>query len=158
MTSEIDGGPGWHVSPTTLLPVLDDEAAFRAASATDPVLEVLVALWSGDPDLAAKLLGPLVDADPTSWRLQAISADVIRDRGDTSSAITILETLVSMNEYTPHEALLAQQLGTAQFTAGDYASAAARFRRALDLRLAADADASLISSSRQTLDRVAESR
>lgn len=29
MTNAIDGGPGWHIDSATLLPVLDDEAAFR---------------------------------------------------------------------------------------------------------------------------------
>ncbi|WP_189671133.1 hypothetical protein [Promicromonospora soli] len=81
MTSAIDGGPGLHIDPATLLPVLEDEGAFRAAAATDRALEVLVALWSGDPDRAAVLLAPLIGADPTSWRLQALAADVIRPVG-----------------------------------------------------------------------------
>lgn len=146
---------GWHTDPFTLLPVLDDEPAFREANSSDPALEVRVALWSGHPDRAAALLRPLVDDDPTSWRLQALAADVIRDRGNVAAAITILESVVDRHVYTAYEAGLLQQLGTALFTAGEYPHAAAGFRRALDLRLAADAptDASLVAISRQALDR-----
>ncbi|MFD7025518.1 tetratricopeptide repeat protein [Promicromonospora sukumoe] len=146
---------GWHTDPITLLPVLDDEASFRAANDADPTLEVLVALWSGHPDRAAALLKPLVDDDPTSWHLQALAADVIRDRGDAASAIKILESLVERHLYTAHEAGLDQRLGTALFTAGDHPRASAQFRRALDLRLAAEVptDATLVATSRQALDR-----
>ena len=98
-------------------------------------------------------LKPLIDADPTSWRLQALRADLIRDRGDASTAITILDSLVSSHEYTPREAVLVQHLGKSLFAAGDYPRAARQFRRALDLRTAADADASLVASSRRALDR-----
>lgn len=154
MTSATD--PGWHIDTATLLPVLDDEPAFRAANASDPALEVLVALWSGKPDQAAALLGPMIDADPTSWRLQALAADVIRDRGDVTSAVTILGTLVDAHRYTPREAVLVQHLGKALFAAGDFPGAAARFRRALSLRLAGDADPGLVASSRQALDRALE--
>ncbi|MGW2092874.1 tetratricopeptide repeat protein [Promicromonospora sukumoe] len=156
MSSAIDREAGWHIDPVTLLPVLVDEAAFRAANASDPALEVLVALWSGNPDRAAELLRPLIDADPTSWRLQALAADVIRDRGDAGSAITVLDALVSENEGTPREAVLVQHLGKALFVAGDFPGAAAKFQRALSLRLADDADPALVGSSRQALDRALE--
>ncbi|MFJ3405348.1 tetratricopeptide repeat protein [Promicromonospora sp. NPDC090134] len=153
MTSTIAGGPGWHTDPATLQPVLDDEAAFRAANATDPALEVFVALWSGDPDRAASLLKPLIDGDPTALHLQVLVADVIRARGDTSTAIKILELLVGSHEYKPGEEVAVRHLGEALFAVGDYPHAAARFRRALDLRLASGADSSCINASRMALDR-----
>ncbi|WP_285104003.1 tetratricopeptide repeat protein [Promicromonospora sp. MEB111] len=133
--------------------MLDDEVVFRVANATDPALEVLVALWSGAPDRAASLLKPLFDGDPTSLRLQTLAADVIRDRGDTSTAIKILEKLVDTHEYKPGEEVAVWHLGEALFVAGDYPHAAARFRRALDLRLATGADASSVNDSRMALNR-----
>ncbi|MEV0890262.1 hypothetical protein [Promicromonospora sp. NPDC050262] len=153
MTSTIAAGPGWHTDPATLQPVLDDEVAFRAANATDSALEVFVALWSDEPNRAATLLQPLIDGDPTSLRLQVLAADVIRARGDTSTAIKILELLVGSHEYRSGEEVAVRHLGEALFAVGDYPHAAARFRRSLDLRLAAGADASLIDTSRMALDR-----
>ncbi|MFE7504355.1 tetratricopeptide repeat protein [Promicromonospora sp. NPDC057488] len=153
MTSAITGGPGWHTDPATLQPVLDDEAAFRAANATDPALEVVVALWSGEPDRAASLLKPVIDGDPTSLRLQVLAADVIRARGDTSTAIKILEMLVGRHEYKSGEEMAVRNLGEALFAVGDYPHAAARFRRSLDLRLATEAEASSVDASRTALDR-----
>ncbi|WP_206074419.1 hypothetical protein [Antribacter gilvus] len=148
----IDGGPGWHIDPATLLPVLDNEDTFRAANPSDPALDVLVALWSGNPDRAARLLEPLVVADP-SWRLQALAADVTRDRGDTATAVKILESLHHQHRHTTRGAVLVQHLGKAHFVAGDHARAAAYFRRALDLRTTAGADDALVTSSRRALDR-----
>ena len=68
----IDDRPGWHIDPDTLVPVLDGEAGLQLAHADDPAVEVLVALWSGQPDRAAELLEPLVSDDPT-WRLRRAS-------------------------------------------------------------------------------------
>lgn len=126
-------GPGWHLDPDSLLPVLHDAARFRQAHADDPAVEVLVALWSGQPDRAAELLEQLVVPDPT-WRLQALAADVIRARGNPSAALLILEKLIDQYRYRPPEATLAQQIGLAHYTAEAFPAAAQWFRRALDLR------------------------
>ena len=149
----IDGGPGWHMDPETLLPVLDDEATFRAAHADDPAVDVLVALWSGRPDDAALLLAPLLAVEPSRLRWQALSADIARDRGDPAQAIATLERLRDRYLGTPREAVLVQHLGKAHFAAGQPRAAAGCFRRALALRTAAWADAALIASSRRAYER-----
>ncbi len=149
----IDGGPGWHMDPDSLLPVLDDEARFREAHAADPAVDVLVALWSGDPDRAAAALEPLLAAEPTWWRLQALTADVARERGSVEEAVEILRELVGTHEGSPREAVLVQHLGKALFTGGDVAGAADCFHRALELRESAGADAALVESSRRALER-----
>ena len=152
----ISGGPGWGIDPATLRAVITDEAAFRARYADDPALDVLVALWDGDPDEAMARLQPLLDAAPTNWRWRALRADARRDLGDHVAAIADYRQLISEHAGTAREAVLVQHLGKACFAAEDYPEAAACFERALGLREAGDADSSLVESSRFALERANE--
>jgi tetratricopeptide (TPR) repeat protein len=149
----IEGGPGWEVDPVTLRPAITDELLFRSVYANDPALEVLVALWSGDPGTALVALEPLVRAAPDNWRWRALRADARRDLGDCRAAIADLCELVSEHAGTPKEAVLMQHLGKAHFAAGEYESAATCFEQALTLRTAAGAERSLVESSRAALQR-----
>ena len=152
----IEGGPGWHIDPGTLRAVITDEAAFRARYSNDPAVDVLSALWSGDPDRALVMLEPLLGASPAHWRWRALRADAWRDRGDHDDAIAEYRRLVDEHAGTPNEAVLVQHLGKAHFAAGELGSALTCFQRALDLRLAAGADRSLVESSRAALKRTLE--
>jgi tetratricopeptide (TPR) repeat protein len=154
--SMLEGGPGWHVDPVTLRPVITDESTFRSGHADDPALEALVALWTGDPGKALDALGPLLDAAPDDWRWRALQADARRDLGDHHTAIADYHQLVREHAGTSHEAVLMQHLGKAYFAADEYASAVDCFERALSLRTAAGADRALVESSRSALQRARE--
>jgi tetratricopeptide (TPR) repeat protein len=146
------GGPGWHIDPDTLLPVIDDEAAFRAAQRDDPALELLVLLWSGRPEAALPLARDLVGLRPTP-RHRALHADVARDLGRTAEAIATYESIVAETAGTPREAVMTQHLGKAHWAAGNVAEAEAAFERALFLRIDAGAAEDLVASSREARDR-----
>ena len=148
-----EGGPGWHMDPVTLRPVITDEPLFRTQYADDPALEVLVALWTGEPDKALAGLEPLVGVAPENWRWRALRADAWRDLGDHQHAVAEYRRLVGEHVGTPHEAVLVQHLGKAHFAAGQYASAVTCFQRALNLRAAAGAERSFVESSRAALRR-----
>jgi tetratricopeptide (TPR) repeat protein len=154
-------GTGWEIDPATLRPKITDESVFRSRYADDPALEVLVALWDGDPHEALARLQPLLDVAPTNWRWRALRADARRDLGDHLAAIADYRQLVSEHAGTAHEAVLVQHLGKAYFAAEDYTSAATCFARALTLRQAGGADSSLVESSRiahERADRLATGR
>jgi tetratricopeptide (TPR) repeat protein len=152
----IEGGPGWHMDARSLLPTITDEALFRTTYADDPAVEVLVALWSGDPDSALARLEPLLRESPDHWRWRALRADAGRDLGDHERAVAEYRRLVAEHAGTAREAVLVQHLGKAQFAAGEYASAVDCFERALALRLAAGAERPLVESSRAALARARE--
>ena len=152
----VAGGSGWEIDPVTLRAVITDEPAFRSDYADDPALEVLVALWAGDPGEALARLQPLIDAAPTNWRWRALRADARRDLGDHLAAIADYRQLLSEHAGSAREAVLVQHLGKAYFAAEDYPSAARCFERALTLREAACADPSLVESSRTALERARE--
>jgi tetratricopeptide (TPR) repeat protein len=152
----VAGGSGWEIDPVTLRAVITDEPAFRSDYADDPALEVLVALWAGDPGEALARLQPLIDAAPTNWRWRALRADAGRDLGDHLAAIADYRQLLSAHAGSAREAVLVQHLGKAYFAAEDYPSAATCFERALTLREAAGADPSLVESSRTALERARE--
>ena len=154
----VGGGPGWQLDPATRRPVITDESAFRSLHAADPALEVLVALWSGDPDKALEVLGPLLDSAPDHWRWRALRADARRDLGDHHTAIADYLRLVSEHAGTGQEPVLVQHLGKAYFAAEDYVSTVNCFERALDVRTAAGADPSLVESSRRALQQRARPR
>jgi tetratricopeptide (TPR) repeat protein len=149
----VEGGPGWHLDPVTLRPVITDESVFRSHHADDPALDALVALWNGAPDEALEALRSLLDTDPRHWRWRALRADARRDLGKHDAAIADLHELVGEHAGTGREAVLLQHLGKAYLAAGEYASATTCFERALSLRTAARADSSLIASSRAALAR-----
>ena len=146
------GGPGWHIDPDTLLPVIDDEAAFRAAQGDDPALELLVLLWSGRPEAALPIARDLVDDRPTP-RHRALHADVLRDLGRRAEAIATYESIVAEVAGTPREAVMTQHLGKAHWAAGNVTEAEAAFAKALALRVEAGAPEDLVGSSREARDR-----
>jgi tetratricopeptide (TPR) repeat protein len=144
---------GWHIDPMTLLPVIHDESTFRQEHAQDPALEALVALWSGHPIVAERLLQQLV-GDQTNPRFRALRADSLRDQGRHEEAIREYRDLVAEAEGTALEAVLRQHLGKAYFVAGRLERARTEFARALALRVRDDAAAELLASSRLAIDRV----
>lgn len=146
---------GWHIDDESLLPVIDDEREFRSAHVGDPALEALIALWSGRPVDAERILLRLL-ANGGSARFQALLADAWRDQGHHDDAIEAYLTLVSDSAGSPREAVMRQHLGKAYFVAGRFEEARSEFSRALDLRLRAGADPDLIASSRLARDRAAE--
>ncbi|SJM50821.1 hypothetical protein CZ771_04410 [Actinomycetales bacterium JB111] len=148
----VTGGSGWHFDSDTLLPVIDDEAAFRAAQGDDPTLELLVLLWSRRPGSALPIARDLVGSRPTP-RHRALHADVLRDLGRTAEAIDIYDSLVAETAGTPREAVMTQHLGKAHWSAGNVSEALVAFERALTLRTEAGAPEDLVASSREARDR-----
>ncbi|WP_223402032.1 GNAT family N-acetyltransferase [Occultella gossypii] len=146
------GGPGWSFDPRTLLPRIDDLPAFRAAHRDDEALQVLEDLWSGRPDRALPHAEMLLATNDTP-RHRALVADVLRDLGRHDEAVARYQELVAQAGVGPRQAVMVQHLGKALFAAGRIGDAAGAFRRALELRQAAGADAELIASSQYALDR-----
>ena len=147
-----DPAAGWHIDPSTLRPVITDEQGFREQHSSDPALEVLVALWSGDPHAAMVALSTLLEADADHWRWRALRADIQRDLGEHDQAIAQYEELLVDYAGTDREAVLVQHLGKAHFAAGHYDEAASCFERALQRRSISGADPSLVASSQIALD------
>lgn len=153
----VEGGPGWHIDADTLLPVIEDVELFRAALEDDPAVDVLVALWSGDPVQAEAEIRRLL-AEGETPRLRALLADSWRDQGRKDEAVAAYEELVSQAAGTPHEAVMQQHLGKALFVAGRFDEAADAFENALRLREAAGVDERLINSSKAALERARAGR
>lgn len=157
MTGDVrlEGGPGWYVDRDTLLPKVEDERLFRAAHEGDPAVDILVALWTGHPELAeAQIRLRLGGPDPLRWR--ALLADAWRDQGRVVEAIDSYEALVREVAGTPREAVMQQHLGKALFVSGRYLEAGRAFERALELRVAAGVEKPLVESSRVALERARE--
>jgi len=146
-------GHGWHIDQETLMPVLDDEEKFRAAHAEDPALEALVALWSGRPIDAERILLRLI-VDGGSTRIRALLADAWRDQRRFAKAIRAYQELVANAAGSEIEAVMRQHLGKAYFAAGCFEEARCEFTQALELRMRAKAAPGLIVSSRMALERV----
>jgi tetratricopeptide (TPR) repeat protein len=151
--STTPGGPGWRIDADTLLPVITDLDELSAGLAGDPCADVIVALWSGDPERAERIVDGLLADDPANPRLLALQADCWRDRGDHERARRQLERLVEAFAGSEREAVLVQHLGKTLFVAARYAEAAACFERALRLRQGSGDRDELIDSSRLALDR-----
>jgi len=153
--SRLESGPGWYIDRETLLPVIEDVNLFRAFYVDDPVVEILIALWTGRPDEAEnQLYEELASSD--SPRLRALLADAWRDQGRPDDAIGAYEQLVQEVLGTTHEAVMQQHLGKALFVAGRHEEAAKAFEKALRLRSEAGADESLVRSSRMAAERAHE--
>jgi hypothetical protein len=151
----VEGGPGWYVDGQTLLPVIEDVELFRAALQDDPAVDVLVALWSGNPKRAETEIRQQL-AERETPRLRALLADAWRDQGMTAEAVAAYEELVNQVVGTSHEAVMQQHLGKALFVAGRFDEAARAFETALGLRLETGADEHLVNSSRVALERARE--
>ncbi|MCO1338775.1 hypothetical protein BJH93_07720 [Kocuria polaris] len=139
----------------SLLPVIDDLGAFRREFRNDPVVDVLIYLWSGRPQLAEDLLNAM--APPaSSFRLRALLADTWRDQGRYDEAIAAYRELVAAAAGTAREAVMRQHLGKAHFARGEYSRALECFEDALELRVREKADADLVASSQLAVRRATE--
>lgn len=144
------GGPGWHVDPTSLRPVLDDEPAFRAHHGDDPFVDALVLLWTGRPREAE---AALATTPCPERRRRALLADAWRDQGRHAEALAAYERLVGETAGTPSEATMRQHRGKALLAAGRPGEAVRELSAALAARTAAGADDDLVASSRLALAR-----
>ncbi|USQ80518.1 hypothetical protein [Ornithinimicrobium faecis] len=147
--ADIEGGPGWIIKGTTLLPRITDLDAFRAGMTADPLADAVEALWSGDAVRARELLHT---ADP-SVRVRALLADCARDLGETDQALQTYADLLAECTGTPWEPVLRQHHGKALLAAGRVEEALAEFEVAYEQRAAAGAPADLLASSAQARDR-----
>lgn len=146
---EVVGGPGWVIG-ADLRPRITDAEAFRHGMSGDPLADVVEALWSGDPERALRMLGPL-----TTLRARALRADCHSALGESSAASKEYDELVRETEGTSREAVMRQHRGKVLLAAGETTSAIDDFARALELRR--DGDPALRASSEQAL-RVAQLR
>lgn len=147
--ADADGGPGWVLDGTTLLPRITDLAAFRQGMGTDPLAEAIETLWSGDPTRARELLHT---AQPTV-RVRALLADCARDLGEVDEALGEYADLLAEHTGSPWEPVLRQHHGKTLLAAGRVEDALAEFETAHAMRLAAGAPADLVASSAQARDR-----
>lgn len=147
--ADVEGGPGWVIDGATLLPRITDLAAFREGMASDPLADVVEALWSGDPARASELL----HTSEQTVRVRALRADCARDLGDVDSALASYAELLAECSGSPWEPVLRQHHGKALFTAGRFGEALAEFEAALAMRRASGAPADLLASSEQARDR-----
>lgn len=149
------GFPGIRINPETLLPQIVNEDACREALAVsaDPADHIFVLLVEGHAAEAAELLAEARFRDPESFKLRAFEAEVLRVSNRSDRAVELFRQLLTEVQGTPREALVLQFLGKTQYAAGQTSAAVESFARALDLRVAESADASLIYSSTVALQR-----
>lgn len=145
---------GWRIDSTTLLPVIDDEPAFRKAHADDPACDALVALWTGHPFIAEQLIQQLISGANT-LRFRALRADAWRDQGRHDEAIGAYQELVAEATGTALEATMRQHLGKVYFVAGETKRAHTEFLWALTMRQLGNAHTELVASSQLAVNRAA---
>lgn len=149
---ELEGGPGWFIDRESLLPKIADVNIFRTAHAEDPAVDILVDLWTGQPELAEVELRRRL-GESESPRLRALLADAARDQGRTDEAIATYESLIKEVAGTSSEAVMHQHLGKAFFVARRYREAVSAFEKALELREGSGAPDALVTSSRVAAQR-----
>jgi len=149
------GFPGVRVNPDTLLPHVVNEDALEAALAesTDPADRIMALLLEGRFGDAAEELAEARCNDPESFKLRIYEAELHRATNRYDRAVQLFRQLLAEVHGTSREPLVHQFLGRAYFVAGNAAAAAESFSKALDLRVAQSADASLIYSSAVALQR-----
>lgn len=149
------GFPGIRINPETLLPqVINPDTCHAAlAASADPADAIFVLLVEGHSSEAAELLAEARFRDPESFKLRAFEAEVLRVSNRLDVAVDLFRQLLAEVQGTPREATALQFLGKTQYTAGQTSAAVESFARALDLRVAASADAALIYSSTVALRR-----
>lgn len=156
----LDTGHGTGIDARTLKGVIHDEAAFArwAGEGADPVLDVIGPLFRGDLDTSQTALDRLsIDAGPNvQFRLHALGADILRDRGQFAEAVTRYELILADHAGTGREAVLRQHLGKVHFAAGNLQAARDAFAAALEHHRAQGADSDLIESSLIALRRADE--
>lgn len=150
--------PGVAVNPETLnTEVVDEERCQDALAASNsPHSRALVELARGHVGNAAEIVVAARYEDPESFELKVLELDVLRASNRHDRAVERAQQLLSEAKGTPHEAKVWQYLGKIQFSRGKYTAASKAFSQALDLRVAASADASLIYSSTVALGRARE--
>lgn len=149
------GFPGVRMNPDTLLPQVVNEEVLEAALAdsVDPADRIMALLLDGQAKEAAELLAEARYKDPESFKLRIFEAEVHRATNRFDRATQLLRHLISEVQGTQREAIVHQYLGRAYFVSGNAVAAAESFTKALDLRVAFAADASLIYSSAVALQR-----
>ncbi|GAA2867102.1 lipopolysaccharide assembly protein LapB [Paenarthrobacter ilicis] len=149
------GFPGVRTNPDTLLPVVvNDEAMDSALAASeDPADRIMALLLENQPKEAAELLAEARYKDPESFRLRIFEAEVHRATNRHDRAIQLFRHLLHDVQGSTKEAIVRQYLGRAYFVGGNPLAASEEFAKALDLRVAMAADASLIYSSAVALQR-----
>ena len=152
------GFPGLAVNPETLnTEVVDEERCEAALDASGSLHDrALVELARGHVSTAAEILMEARYEDPESFELKILELDVLMAGNRHDRAVERAQQLLAEAKGTPDEAKVAQYLGKIQFSRGKYAAASKAFSQALDLRVAASADASLIYSSTVALGRARE--
>ncbi|MBV1778424.1 hypothetical protein KRR55_04750 [Paeniglutamicibacter sp. ABSL32-1] len=151
------GIPGVRLNPTLMRHEISDaELAEETLRTGDPSSQVVVLLAKGELRAASELVAETRFIDPQNFAMRVLDTSLTRAAGDAPRAINRLRALLTEFKDTEHEAILQQHLGFAYVESGDLLAAANRFRKALDLRTAADADAHLVESSRACLESVLE--
>ena len=151
------GIPGVRLNPSLMRHEISDAAladeTLRTGSAA---WQVVVLLAKGELRAASELVAETRLSDPQDFAMRVLDTSLTRAAGDAPRAINRLRALLTEFKDTEHEAILQQHLGFAYVESGDLLAAANRFRKALDLRTAAGADAHLVESSRACLASVLE--
>jgi tetratricopeptide (TPR) repeat protein len=147
--------PGVRVNPETLLPQIVNEEAVQEALAEseDAADRVMVLLLRGHTADAAELLAEARYRDPESFRLRIFEAEMHRATNRFDRSVQLFRQLLNEVQGTDREAVVHQYLGRTHYVSGNAAAAAESFSKALDLRVATAADASLIYSSTLALQR-----
>ncbi len=149
------GFPGVRTNPDTLLPHIVSEEAMQSALAesTDPADRIMALMLAGHPREAAELLAEARYKDPESFKLRIFEAELHRATNRFDRAVELFRQLLGEVQGTTKEPVVHKYLGRAHFVAGNPVAAAESFTKALDLRVALAADASLIYSSAVALQR-----
>ena len=152
------GFPGIALNPDTLdAEIVDEERCESALAATaEPADHAMVELARGHVNEAAEILMEARYQDPESFKLKVLELDVMRAGHRNDRAVERAQKLLAEVKGTPREAVVYHYLGKIQFTRGKYSAAESAFSKALDLRVATSADASLIYTSTVALGRVRE--
>ncbi|GAA4037336.1 hypothetical protein GCM10023063_22850 [Arthrobacter methylotrophus] len=149
------GFPGVRINPDTLLPAIVNEEAMHSALAesADPADRIMALMLEGHPGEAAELLAEARYNAPECFNLRIIEAELHRATGRFDRAVELFRQLLAEVHGTVREPIVQQYLGRAYFVAGNPVAAAESFNKALNLRVAQAADASLIYSSAVALQR-----
>ncbi|EMQ97626.1 tol-pal system YbgF family protein [Paeniglutamicibacter gangotriensis] len=149
------GIPGVRLNPALMRHEIADAELAAETLRTGPASwQVVVLLAKNELGAASELVAETRFIDPQDFAMRVLDTSLTRASGDSQRAISRLRALLTEFKDTEHEAVLQQHLGFAYVESGDLLAAANRFRKALDLRTAAGADAHLIESSRACLESV----